>query len=71
MLNAAIQSVLNPNDPTVLETSYSGGGGENSIDVNEQEQHLGDFYHVEEIAGLIVLGLFPWSPEVCKPCGRC
>lgn len=39
------------------------GGGENPIDVNEQKQHLRDFYRKEEIAGLIVLGSCPWSPE--------
>lgn len=39
------------------------GEGKNWIDVNGQTLHLRDFYHVEEIAGLIVLGSCLWSPE--------
>lgn len=54
MLNPAIPSVPNPNNPTVLETWYSRGGElkKKSIDVNEQPLHLRDFYCEEEIAWL-------------------
>lgn len=48
--------------------TVEGGGGKKkkSIDVNEQA--LRDFYHVEEIAGLIVLGLCVEPRGVCKLC---
>lgn len=45
-----------------------GEGKKNSIDVNEQTRHLRDFYHEEEIAGLIVLGRVCGARRVCKPC---
>lgn len=64
MLIPAIPSVPNPNNPTVLETWYSGGGkGKISLDVNGQTLYLRDLYREEEIAGLIVLGSCLWSPE--------
>lgn len=49
--------------PDTVEGGARRGKKKISIDVNEQKQHLRDFYREEEIAGLIVLGSCPWSPE--------
>lgn len=63
-LNPAVLSVPNPNYPTVLETWYSWEGGKKiQLTSMKQKQHLRDFYREEEIAGLIVLGSCPWSPD--------